>query len=93
LVLRTYMLAPADQDALARLAQDATEEIRWTISGSAVLRALIRAASQDTPWVREHVYPLIMQAIAEGSTVWGYQSRLSRPQTTRKRKKAARRAA
>jgi hypothetical protein len=71
LLTRTYMLAPADQDALETLARAASEEIRWTISGSAMLRALIRhASSQNVNWARAHLHPLIEAEIGTG-LAWG----------------------
>jgi len=43
----------------------------WTVGSSAVIRALLRYADQQTPaWVSESLHPLIEQEIASG-TFWG----------------------
>jgi hypothetical protein len=67
----TVVLTQDNVTLLKALAQEASEQGKRTISGSAILRALIQyAAQQGRGWQREHILPLLEEEIA-GGTVWG----------------------
>lgn len=71
LIIRSLSVTPDDATALDRIAQDASDYIGWTVSGSAIVRALLRYADQQQgEWLREQLFPLIEQEIESG-TVWG----------------------
>lgn len=70
-LIRTLSLAPEDIHTLDRIAQEASDYIGWTVSGSAIMRGLLRHADQQgAGWIREQLAPLI-EAEIEGGTVWG----------------------
>lgn len=70
-IIRSLSVTPADVRTLDRIAQDASDYIGWTVSGSAIVRALLRYADQQSgEWVKEHLFPLVEQEIQSG-TVWG----------------------
>jgi hypothetical protein len=71
LTIRSLSLTVEDAATLDRIAQDASDCIGWTVSGSAIVRVLIRHADrQGAGWLREHLVPLIEREI-QGGTVWG----------------------
>ena len=71
LLYRSHMLTPTTEASLAQLKQEASDALGWTISGSAIVRALLRyAAQQNGTWVREQIFPFIEQEIQQGM-VWG----------------------
>jgi hypothetical protein len=70
-LIRSLSLTPADSAALDDLAQDASDWLGWTVSGSALIRALIRYARGQGPgWQRATLFPLLEEEIARGTT-WG----------------------
>jgi hypothetical protein len=74
--LRVYSvkLTPAVVDLLLYLGQDASDALGWTVSSSAVIRALIQhAGQQPSEWAATAIHPLIEQEIAAGR-VWGKKS-------------------
>ncbi len=67
----TVVLTQGNVDLLQRLAYEASGKGGRTISGSAILRALVRYADTQGPaWQRAHLFPLLDEKIASG-TVWG----------------------
>ena len=69
--VRTHTLSRENDDTLRALSQDASDLLGWTVSGSAVVRALLRYAEQQhLSWARSTLFPLIEQEIAQGR-VWG----------------------
>lgn len=69
--IRTLSITPVDARTLDKIAQDASDAIGWTVSGSAIVRALLRHADhQGGVWIKEQLFPLIEQEIKDG-TVWG----------------------
>lgn len=67
----THSLTADDLATLQRLAQDAGDVLGWTVSSSAIVRALLRhARQQGDRWARAQLVPLIEAEIASG-TVWG----------------------
>lgn len=70
-VIRSLSVTPADARTLDRIAQEASDYIGWTVSGSAIMRALLRYADQqDGEWFKGRLFPLVEQEI-QGGTVWG----------------------
>lgn len=69
--IRSLSITPEDNQILERVAQDASDYLGWTVSGSAVVRALLRLADQRKEgWFQEMLFPFIEQEI-EGGRVWG----------------------
>lgn len=74
--LKVYSLklTLAEADVLMRLSQDASDALGWTVSSSAMIRALVRQAGKQPPaWAASELHPLIEEEIAQGR-VWGKQS-------------------
>lgn len=70
-VIRSLSVTTTDARTLDRIAQDASDYIGWTVSGSAIVRALLRYADQqDGEWFKGQLFSLIEQEIQHG-TVWG----------------------
>jgi hypothetical protein len=68
-------LTPVAEEILQHLSQEATDRLGWTVSSSAVIRALIQYAGQESPArVVEIIHPLIEKEIAQGR-VWGSKKR------------------
>jgi hypothetical protein len=71
LLIRTHALTHNTHRVLEQLSQDATDTLGWTVSNSALVRALIRYASQQPPeWKSAALFPLIEQEIDAG-VLWG----------------------
>jgi hypothetical protein len=71
----TIKIPQTAETILKQLSQEATDRLGWTVSSSAVIRALIQYAGQESPArVVEIIYPLIEQEIAQGR-VWGSKKR------------------
>lgn len=71
--LRVYSIKGtlALEKMLQQLSQDASDNLGWAVSSSAVVRVLIRyARRQPQAWITSALYPLIEQEIAQGR-VWG----------------------
>lgn len=67
----THSLTPDDVAILQRFSHEASDQLGWTVSGSAMVRALLRHAKQQgSPWVAETLVPLIEEEIQSG-IVWG----------------------
>jgi hypothetical protein len=70
-LIRSLSIAPDDAIILDRLAKDASDYLGWTVSGSAVVRALLRqAGGQNGQWAKEYLFTHIEEEIQSG-TVWG----------------------
>ena len=71
----TVKLTPAVADLLMRLSQEASDLTGWTVSSSAMIRALIRQAGKQPPtWAAAELHPLIEEEIVQGR-VWGSKKR------------------
>jgi hypothetical protein len=71
LLIRTHALTPETSETLHRLSQDGSDRLGWTVSGSAVVRALLRHGETQPPaWAVQTLFPLISEEIAQGR-VWG----------------------
>ena len=71
LTIHSLSLTGETADILTRVTQDATDCTGRTVSGSAVIRALLRyAAAQGYQWERAALFPLIETELISGF-VWG----------------------
>jgi hypothetical protein len=71
----TLKLTPTAEQVLQRLGQDASDTLGWTVSSSAMLRALLSYVEQQPPaWVSSALYPFVEQEITQGR-VWGSKKR------------------
>jgi hypothetical protein len=69
--VRSHSLSPDAEQTLERLRQDASDALGWTVGKSAVVRALIRYAAQQSPeWAAATLHPLIAHEFDTG-VVWG----------------------
>ncbi len=70
-LIRTHALTPETDAFLQQLAQEASDRIGWKVSGSAIIRALLRHAKGQGPaWAADALFPLIESEIQSGF-VWG----------------------
>ncbi len=70
-IIRSLSVTLADARTLDRIAQEASDYIGWTVSGSAIMRALLRYADQqDVGWFKGQLFPFIEEEIKNGK-VWG----------------------
>ena len=71
LVIRSLTLTHDADETLQRLSQNASDYLGWTVSSSAMVRALLRYVAQHPPaWAPSHLFPLVEREIASG-IVWG----------------------
>jgi len=71
LQIHSITLTTHDTETLQQLSQEASDTLGWTISSSAIVRALLRHVEQQPPaWSSSALHPLIEQEIA-GGMVWG----------------------
>src|SRR6476659_10219341 len=64
-------LTSALEQILQQLSREASDRLGWTVSSSAILRALVSyAGQQPISWVLSELMPVIEQEIAAGR-VWG----------------------
>jgi hypothetical protein len=71
LMIRSLTLTQETNRFLLRVSQEASDSLGWTVSGSAIVRALLRYAAQQPPsWVPRTLLPLIEQEINAG-VLWG----------------------
>jgi hypothetical protein len=70
-VLKAFSLTRDNDNVLGHLRQQAGDELGRTISGSAIIRALLTyAGAQGPAWIRSTVLPLIDQELSAG-VKWG----------------------
>lgn len=68
-------LTQAEERILQAVSQDASDALGWTVSHSAVMRALLLyIGQQPVGWRQETLLPLIEQEIEQGR-VWGKKSK------------------
>ena len=71
LIARTHTLTKENDQTLRQLSQEAADVIGWTVSSSAVVRALLRyVREQPSAWVSTMLFPIIEEEIQTGM-VWG----------------------
>jgi hypothetical protein len=64
-------VTPTAEQVLHNLSQEASDTLGWTVSNSALLRALLAYVAQQPPlWAATMLYPFVEQEIACGR-VWG----------------------
>jgi hypothetical protein len=68
LIIRTIALARDTDATLARLSMDASDYVGRTVSGSAIVRALLRYAEQQR--LASHLFSLVEQELESG-IFWG----------------------
>ena len=70
-VIRSLALTRETDETVQRLSGDASDSLGWTVSSSAMVRALLRYVAQQPPsWALSHLFPLVEREIASG-LVWG----------------------
>jgi hypothetical protein len=70
-IVRSLVMTPEMQTLLHTLGQEASDALGWTVSMSAIARALLRYVEQQpASWARKQLFPLIEREIASGR-VWG----------------------
>jgi hypothetical protein len=70
-LIRSLSLTPETDATVQQLAQEASDQLGWTIGGSAIVQALVRhAAKQNLTWARKTLFPLSESEIQSGF-VWG----------------------
>ena len=73
--IHTITLTPEAVAALEGLCSDASDYTGWTVSRSALIRALLRLAQQHgAEWVRAQVCPFVEAEQQEGLR-WGKETR------------------
>ena len=71
LVIRAHSLTRDTDRFLQQLRHEASDALGWTVSSSAIVRALLQVASQQpSSWIATALFPVIDREIAEGF-VWG----------------------
>jgi hypothetical protein len=71
LKVSSVKLTATAEGILQQLSQDASDRLGWTVTSSAVVRALVSyAGQQPASWVSSALQPLIEQEITQGR-VWG----------------------
>ena len=74
LVIRSFSLTTKDDALLSEIAGAASDRLGWTVSSSAVVRALLGfVGEQGSAWTVTELFPRIEQEIAAGR-VWGTKS-------------------
>lgn len=66
----TVKLTPETEQMLQRLSQDASDFLGWTVSNSAIVRALIRQVSRQGPPAADALFLEVEEEIQSGR-VWG----------------------
>jgi hypothetical protein len=71
LYVHTMTLTMADKNLLQQLGADVTDYIGRTVSGSAIIRALLRYVKQQKEsWLTAQLCPLVEEELASG-IMWG----------------------
>ncbi len=75
-IIRSLTLTQAADATLERLCSDGSDYSGWIVSKSAIVRAVLAFAGQQSDtWVLAHIFPLVEQEIAAG-VVWGKKKSL-----------------
>jgi hypothetical protein len=71
LFVRTHTLTEENERILRQIGQEASDVIGWTVSNSAVVRALLRYVTQQpSSWTSTTLVPLIEQGV-QTEVIWG----------------------
>lgn len=69
--IRSFTLTTPTDETLKRLSREASDYLGWTVSSSAIMRALLRyIEEQPSSWAVSQVFPFVEQEISSG-IVWG----------------------
>ena len=70
-MIRSCTLTTPTEETVKRLSGEASDQLGWTVSGSAIMRALLRyAGEQPSRWASSQLFPFVEREIA-GGVVWG----------------------
>ena len=76
LKVSSVKLTRTAERVLQQLSQEASDRLGWTVTSSAVVRALVSYAGQQTAsWASSELHPLIEREITQGR-VWGSKKRI-----------------
>ena len=71
LLVRSFTLTPTLDQTLQVLSQETSYTLGWTVSTSAIVRALLRSVAQHPPsWALSHLFLFVEHEIGSGM-VWG----------------------
>ena len=71
LIIHSLTLTPATAATLRRLSVDAADYIGRAVSGSAIVRALLRHIEQQPEsWVQARIFPFVEKELENG-IIWG----------------------
>lgn len=71
MVIRAISLSSDTTKIMELFGKDASDVLGWTVSGSAIVRALLRHADQQGyGWARSELFPFVEHEISSG-VVWG----------------------
>jgi hypothetical protein len=69
--IRSFSLTTITEKTLKRLSGEASDQLGWTVSSSAIMRALLRyVGEQHSTWAASQLFPFVEREIA-GGVVWG----------------------
>ena len=72
--IHSFSLTTITEETLKRLSGEASDQLGWTVSSSAIMRALLRyageSAAADSRWASSQLFPFVEREIA-GGVVWG----------------------
>ncbi len=69
--ISTLAFTPAVKDSLRNLSREASDFTGWTVSGSALVRALVvYADKQGSGWLESQIFPLVEEEQNAG-VIWG----------------------
>jgi hypothetical protein len=70
-IVRSLTLTPATESTLRQLSEDASDELGWSVSKSALTRAMILYVKQQgASWAKDNLFSLIEKEL-EGGIIWG----------------------
>jgi hypothetical protein len=64
--IHTFTLSPDVVKTLRRLSWDASDSLGWPISSSAIVRALVRQADQQSPAAIDALFRLVEKDLQDG---------------------------
>jgi hypothetical protein len=77
LAIRTFSLTTKNDSLLSEIAGTASDSLGWTVSSSAIVRALLEfAGEQGSDWLTQEIISRVEKEIATGR-VWGTKKEIS----------------
>jgi hypothetical protein len=70
MIVRTFILSPDVVETLVRLSRDASTLLGRAVSGSAIVRALVRQVDQQGPPAVDALF-LVVEKEMKGGVTWG----------------------